>query len=67
VSKKKTKKIKKVKDHELLQANNYLKLGKRVDALEVKIDKLANMIDEHIRIFDTPGPIKRIWQKLLGE
>ena len=67
MKKKRSKKIKNVGDHELLQAENYSRLGKRVDALEKKIDKLADMIAEHIRIFETPGPIKRIWKKLVGE
>ena len=34
-------KIKKVKDHEMIQAENYLRLEKRVDVLEQKIDKLT--------------------------
>ena len=39
------KKVKKIKDHEELQAENYLRLEKRVDVLEEKIDKLTDMIE----------------------
>jgi hypothetical protein len=46
------KKIKKVKDHEDLQAEYYLRLEKRVDVLEEKIDKLTGMIENHIDFID---------------
>lgn len=64
------KKIKKVKDHELLQAENYLRLEKRVDVLEKKIDKLTNMMECHIDFIDKTyehlkNPIKSV-SKLFG-
>ncbi len=64
------KKIKKIKDHELLQAENYLRLEKRVDVLEKKIDKLTNMMECHIDFIDKTyehlkNPIKSV-SKLFG-
>tara|TARA_E500000081_G_C5975515_1_gene280079 strand:- start:460 stop:669 length:210 start_codon:yes stop_codon:yes gene_type:complete len=58
-------KIKKVKDHEELQAENYLRLEKRVDVLEEKIDKLTDMIECHINFIDKTyehlkNPIKSV-------
>lgn len=64
------KKIKKVKDHEEVQAENYLRLEKRVDILEKKIDKLTNMMECHIDFIDKTyehlkNPIKSV-SKLFG-
>ena len=62
------KKIKKVKDHEEVQAENYLRLEKRVDVLEKKIDKLTNMMECHIDFIDktyehlkNPLPVSRLF------
>ncbi len=65
------KKVKKVKDHELLQAENYLKLEKRVDVLEEKIDRLTDMIENHIDFIDKTyaslkNPIKSVTRFLGG-
>lgn len=65
------KKVKKVKDHELIQAENYLKLEKRVDVLEEKIDKLTSMIETHIDFIDKTyaslkNPIKSVTRFLGG-
>ena len=49
-------KIKKVKDHEMIQAENYLRLEKRVDVLEQKIDKLTEMMETHIDFIDNYEP-----------
>ena len=64
------KKIKKVKDHEEVKAENYLRLEKRVDVLEKKIDKLTNMMECHIDFIDKTyehlkNPIKSV-SKLFG-
>ena len=63
-------KIKKVKDHEMIQAENYLKLEKRVDVLEQKIDRLTEMMETHIDFIDKTyehlkNPIKSV-SRLFG-
>ncbi len=63
-------KIKKVKDHEMIQAENYLRLEKRVDVLEQKIDKLTEMMETHIDFIDKTyaylkDPIKSV-SRLFG-
>ena len=65
------KKIKKVKDHEDLQAEYYLRLEKRVDVLEEKIDKLTGMIENHIDFIDKTyeglkNPIRSVTRFLGG-
>jgi hypothetical protein len=66
------KKIKKVKDHEDLQAEYYLRLEKRVDVLEEKIDKLTGMIENHIDFIDKTyeglkNPIRSVTRFLGGK
>jgi len=63
-------KIKKVKDHEQVQAEYYLKLEKRVDVLEQKIDRLTDMMETHIDFIDKTyehlkNPIKSV-SRLFG-
>jgi hypothetical protein len=69
---KKIKKIKKVSDHEELQAEYYFKLEKRVDVLEEKIDKLTDMIENHIDFIDKTyeglkNPIRSVTRFLGGK
>jgi hypothetical protein len=66
------KKIKKVADHENLQAEYYLRLEKRVDVLEEKIDKLTGMIENHIDFIDKTyeglkNPIRSVTRFLGGK
>lgn len=66
------KKIKKVKDHEDIQAEYYLRLEKRVDVLEEKIDKLTGMIENHIDFIDKTyeglkNPIRSVTRFLGGK
>lgn len=67
-----TEDVKKVEDHELIQAENYLKLEKRVDVLEQKIDKLINMMETHIDFIDKTyehlkNPIKSVSRMFGGK
>lgn len=54
----------------MIQAENYLKLEKRVDVLEQKIDRLTEMMETHIDFIDKTyehlkNPIKSV-SRLFG-